>query len=73
MENEEQIGYEECILTIEEFQEEIQLYNFYNGDYYQYVSEQYDQALSNLPKSRELDKVIVSRAKKWPWKLTLIN
>ena len=39
---EEEIDYSELLLTVEEFQKDIEVYNFYNGDYNQYLSEQYN-------------------------------
>jgi len=38
---EEEIGLEEILLTIEEFKEDTVIYNFYDGNYAQYVSEHY--------------------------------
>ena len=38
---EEEIGLEEILLTIDEFIEDTTLYNFYEGDYAQYIAEHY--------------------------------
>ena len=36
-----ELGLDEAILTRQEFKDDIEVYNFYNGDYSMYLNEQY--------------------------------